>query len=377
MTPITEKTYRERRDRVRKSAHDAGAGNVVSADPADIRYLTGVGVGQGLLVLNDGGGVLVTDARHQHLLAAFRPAEAWITSIVDPGVGAAARDWARAVCTVTGDVAVDPEHVSTSLWHALASMLPRKIVSAPGVISRVRAKKTTEEIERIERAADIAGRAYLEALSSLHPQLTEWQFANRVESIARDLGADAMAFNTMTGFGPRSAEPGARASNNPLRGEGWLMVDWGVAVDGYVCDMARSAYLGECSPLHRRDYAVVSEALNAGVASIHPGIRCADVFEAIRRVLAEAREEDRFRHLAGHSVGLGPHEPPFIHPYSDWQIEAGYVMSVEVGLYRLGEGGIRLEQQIAATDAGCRLLSEVPSLELTEIHTGFGATTKP
>jgi len=65
-------------------------------------------------------------------------------------------------------------------------------------------------------------------------------------------------------------------------------------------------------------------------------------------------------------MGVEIHEPPFLTPGRDTPLTAGNVLTIEPGLYAEGVGGIRLEDDVAVTDDGPVLLSDMP-LELREV----------
>jgi len=67
-----------------------------------------------------------------------------------------------------------------------------------------------------------------------------------------------------------------------------------------------------------------------------------------------------FGHGLGHGVGLAIHEKPVISPRSDVMLEEGMVFTIEPGIYIPGFGGVRIEDTVAVTADGCRLLTKVP-----------------
>ena len=83
-----------------------------------------------------------------------------------------------------------------------------------------------------------------------------------------------------------------------------------------------------------------------------------DVYAAVRKPLAERGLAEAFPHHAGHGIGLGHPEAPFLVPESDETLQAGDVVTLEPGVYVKGQGGMRYERNYLVTDRGCESLSD-------------------
>jgi Xaa-Pro aminopeptidase len=123
--------------------------------------------------------------------------------------------------------------------------------------------------------------------------------------------------------------------------------------------MTRTVHVGRASGEERAAYDAVLDAQEAAVAAVKPGATCGDVDEAARSVLRKARLGKYFTHSTGHGVGLEIHEQPRIAAGQEMRLEPGMVITIEPGVYLPGKFGIRIEDMVAVTTTGHRVLTPV------------------
>lgn len=98
----------------------------------------------------------------------------------------------------------------------------------------------------------------------------------------------------------------------------------------------------------------------AAIDLIGPGVKANEVDAAARQVLDRAGLGDAFVHSLGHGTGLEIHEAPRISASSDQTLSSGMIITVEPGVYLKDQFGIRIEDDVLVTDAGCEVLSRLP-----------------
>jgi len=121
--------------------------------------------------------------------------------------------------------------------------------------------------------------------------------------------------------------------------------------------MTRTIMVGEATPTQQQMLDVVTEAQQAGIDAVRAGQPVRAIDEACRRVIGDAGWGAAFLHATGHGVGLEIHEAPRVAATADATLEAGFVVTVEPGVYLPEHGGVRVEDTVVVTDAGCRPLT--------------------
>ena len=165
-----------------------------------------------------------------------------------------------------------------------------------------------------------------------------------------------------------------------------VLIDAGCELDGYASDVTRTFPIGgRFSPAQREVYDVVLAAQKAAMDKVRIGNAWNEPHDAAVRVLAqgmidlgllkpglqEVLEKETYKrfymHRTGHWLGLDVHDAGEYKRQGDWRALApGMTLTVEPGLYiraeddipeRLRNIGIRIEDDVLVTDAGCEVIT--------------------
>jgi Xaa-Pro aminopeptidase len=131
----------------------------------------------------------------------------------------------------------------------------------------------------------------------------------------------------------------------------------GAMESGYASDMTRTIHVGKAPKRFKSLYQAVLEAQLAAIHAVRPGIAAGEVDRVARRVLESAGLGKNFVHSTGHGLGLEIHEGPRLGKKSTTVLQAGFVITVEPGVYFDGWGGIRIEDTVLVTETGAEVLT--------------------
>jgi len=245
---------------------------------------------------------------------------------------------------------------------ALQAVFPdADFVDAHAAISSIRLHKDADEIACL-RAAIGTSEAALEAtLRQVRVGMTETEVGVMLVRELFSNGAESLAFDPIVAAGDNSAQPHAMArADYRIRPGGALLLDFGASHSGYNADITRTVFVAEVSETDRAFYDTVKAANATGRAAIRPGRTAHDVDDAVQSLLEASPFAAFRRHKTGHGLGLDVHEAPQIMRGDATVLDAGMVFTVEPGLYRPGEIGVRIEDDVAVTTDGIDCLTAFP-----------------
>ena len=331
---------------------------VLVASGVGRRYLTGMQSSAGtLLAFRDGSAYFVIDSRYiEAARAAVRGCEVLLQEKLYAQLGGLLERHGAKRVAVEGDYMTLSEHLDFKERLPGVELLADRRLS--GLLRRMRAVKSPEEVAAVRAAQAITDAAYSHILGYIRPGRTEREIAGELLDFCYRRGSERPAFDFIVVSGKNSSKPHGVPSDKPVEAGDFVTMDFGCVVDGYCSDMTRTVAVGCVSDEQRRVYETVLAAQRAALAAARPGIRGKEVDAAAREVIAAAGWGDCFGHGTGHSLGLEIHEPPAFSPTEEELLEPGMIITVEPGIYLEGRFGVRIEDMVLLTEDG--------SLDLTD-----------
>ena len=263
---------------------------------------------------------------------------------------------------------------------------PRDVRDVHALLDEMRVIKRPEEIETMRRAAAISVQAHQRAMRASRPGRREYEIEAEMLHEFRRQGADAPAYTPIVAAGERACVLHYVSNDGVLRDGDLLLVDAGCELEGYASDITRTFPVsGVFTGPQRAIYELVLAAQAAAIEAVRPGNTWNLPHDAAVKVLtqgmidlgllqgtlASALETEAYKkfymHRTGHWLGLDVHDAGDYKRDGAWRVlEPGMVLTVEPGCYvRPGDGvperfaniGVRIEDDVAVTAAGCEILS--------------------
>lgn len=257
-----------------------------------------------------------------------------------------------------GDV-VGIDGVTPADVQQVEALVGATTFDARPAIVKARSVKVPGEIATLRHAAEITERGLEKAFAAARPGMTEIDLATIIstEIVA---GGGIPRFVVVTA-GDRAALADAYATRAVLKTGDLVRFDLGCTVDGYWADLARTAVIGEPTPLQRDRYQALLDGELAQLALARPGITAGDLFDvAVNRVRQGALPSYQRTHC-GHGLGIGAHEFPTLNVANRAvEIVENMVLCVETPYYELGWGGMMVEDIIVITPGGHESLTRLP-----------------
>jgi Xaa-Pro aminopeptidase len=205
---------------------------------------------------------------------------------------------------------------------------------ADDVVFDAAARKTDEEIAWAREATRIAELNFQHLLEIARPGISEDELAVALRLHAKSLGAEDNFLLLCAGPHNRAVAP---SNGRRIQPGDIVLAEITPSYRGQLAQICRTAVVGEATDLLRQKYALVVEAMNAGIAAARPGARMADVCAAINTVL-EAQGYGEYcypPHIRrrGHGLGFASIRPGDVALDNDTVLEPGMVFMIHPNQY--------------------------------------------
>lgn len=304
----------------------------------NIRYLTGLQLTSGLLLVTPQKFILFVDDRYREmarrklknnfLVLDFSLLKRFISKYKKCGF--------------------EEDDISMKRFYAWKTQFKNtKLIRFSGLIEEIRRKKNDKEIRLLHHAESMTEEMLSRIPRALKRFPTEVQLARMLETWAKDLGADGLSFDPIVAFGTHTSRPHHRPTDRRLKEGHIVQIDVGARYRGYCAD--RSEVFFTSRPTKKQAYVfhALREAKDEAKALAKAGITNHALDHLARTILKSYKLNKYFIHSLGHGVGLDIHEGINIsYKAPEQKLLSGEVITIEPGVYFPGNFGMRLEDMV-------------------------------
>lgn len=266
---------------------------------------------------------------------------------------------ALAALPAQATVLIDPRRVTLGLREALPASA--SVIEAINPSTLLKSRKNPAEAQFVREAMEQDGAAMCAFYAAFEAALARGEALDelKVDELlsaerAKRPGFVGLSFSTIAGFNANGALPHYRATPESfaaIQGHGLLLIDSGGQYLGGTTDITRVWPIGQVSEAQKRDYTLVLKGTIALSRTVFPRGTLSPMLDAIARAPLWAHGLD-YGHGTGHGVGYfmnvheGPQSISKALPDANMAMEPGMITSIEPGLYRPGQWGVRIENLV-------------------------------
>ena len=381
---------RYRLDRAKQAMDQAGLGALLVFDNNNIRYLTGVAIGEwtrdklcryalytrtGELVLWDFGSAAV----HHRLYCPWLKPENCIASYTTmrgaapPASGLTGKQVAEIKDRLaSAGIKDEPVGVDFAEVPTFFELQKQQIDIRDGqqVMLAARQLKSRDEIALLSTAAAMVDGTYADIAEALRPGVRENEIVALANKRLYEMGSDDVeSVNAVSGercnphphnFSDRMIRPGEQAFFDIMH-----------SYNGYRTCYYRCFVVGRASQPQKDAYKKAREWIDAAIEMIKPGVST----DQVARLWPAAEdiglpdEKTAFGLLFGHGLGLALHERPIISRLTSldtpMEITEGMVFALETYCPATdGHSAARIEEEVVVGPSGVEILTRFPAQEL-------------
>lgn len=247
------------------------------------------------------------------------------------------------------------------------------------ILKALRAIKTEQEIEVVQKAIDITQNAFEKVLKVIRPGIMEYEIEAEIVHSFLSQRASGEAYDSIIASGDRARTLHYVANNEECKDGELILMDFGARYGNYCADLTRTVPVnGKFTKRQAEVYNACLHLHDFAKSLLKPGISVIDYTDKVGEeatktfvrigllsesdVKNEDRENRAYRkylyHGISHHLGIDVHDLGT----RTAPLEAGMLLTVEPGIYIEQENmGIRIENNVWITESGNKdLMANIP-----------------
>ena len=273
------------------------------------------------------------------------------------------------------------DYMADGLSHGMFLILKKSLEGSPyvdrflsseGLISKLRGRKSKEEIRRIQKNVDLTEKLFGLVSGIMKPGMTEKGVADFLLGEVDAAGVKtawerALCPSVFTG--PDSAGAHAGPTDRKIEKGHVLNIDFGTKCEGYCSDLQRTWYFlrkGETGAPEevQRAFETIRDSIDLAARTIRPGMEGRAIDAAARTYIVE-KGYGEYPHALGHQIGRNAHDGAGL-LCPEWErygnlpylkIEENQVYTLEPRITIPGFGVATIEEIIVVHPGGGEFLS--------------------
>jgi len=257
------------------------------------------------------------------------------------------------------DVRVDGiDRIARGMKLRIEAALGGPLPTADGTVARLARIKSDDETRRIGQAAAIAEGAYAHLLEVARPGMREYELAAAVRGHAAERGAGDNFLLLSASRHNQAVRPPA---DRVLAEGDIILAEISPSVGAAFAQICRTVCIGEPPAQLLARYALLQEAMRAGLAAAGPGNAVSDVVAAMDGVFE--REglasycRPPFMRVRGHGLGLASCEPGDLTRDNGTVLEEGMCFVMHPNQYLPDVGYLLFGDTVRIGEAGAEVLA--------------------
>jgi Xaa-Pro dipeptidase len=264
-----------------------------------------------------------------------------------------------------------------------------EFVDVSELIKTVRMIKSDYELAQFRKAYKVMDEVMEKAQKEIRPGMTELEVDGMLAGFARAKGHQGLIrmrgynqdmFSTHIYCGITGAMPSFLVA--PLGGQGTtpaiaqgggfnritentpIIIDFGVAMNGYTTDVTRTFVIGDLSSELQNAYTFARRIKHFMEGWVRPGRYCDELYDEVIRQVREAGYQDYFEgykenqvQFVGHGIGLEIDEYPLVAAGFHRAFQPNMIFAFEPKLVFPGVGAVGVEDDYVVTGTGLEKIS--------------------
>jgi Xaa-Pro aminopeptidase len=275
---------------------------------------------------------------------------------------------------------------------------PAEFIALDRLLHEMRLFKSPAEISVMRKAAAVSVLAHQRAMRVCRPGLFEYEIEAELLHEFMRHGLRSPAYPCIVAGGDNACVLHYTENTDALKDGDLLLIDAGAECGNYAADITRTFPVnGRFNEPQRHLYELVLDAQLAAIERVRPGQHWNQPHDAavhvltkglvklgllegrVPKLIKEEAYKKFYMHRTGHWLGMDVHDVGDYKVDGEWRVlEPGMVLTVEPGLY-ISSGcqevdpkwrgiGIRIEDDVLVTKAGCEILTAAAPKSVPEIE---------